>query len=117
MEHRIVTAALMSICAFDSQALYRITSVSNPGEQKAMKSLKKRSDARETVWRAMLTAANHRIAITFDEASPLFVALVACIQAKEKRLTALLAGGGSAADEILAGTAKQIVNVSKFFDH
>ena len=50
-------------------------------------------------------------------ASELFVALVQGIQAKEKRLAALLVGGGSAADEILAGTAQQVITVSKSFDH
>jgi hypothetical protein len=48
---------------------------------------------------------------------PFFVSLVDCIEAKEQRLSALLAGRGPAADEILAATAMQIVNVSNFFDH
>ena len=89
----------------------------DPGNEEAKDSLKKRREVIETTWRAMLNDACHQVAITFDVVSSLFVALVQSIRAKEKRLTALLVGGGSAADEILAGTAKQVVTVSKFFDH
>ena len=111
------SAALVRICSFDSPALYRITTVLDPGNEEAKDSLKKRREVIETIWRAMLNDAYHQVAITFDVVSSLLVALVQSIRAKEKRLTALLVGGGSAADEILAGTAKQVVTVSKFFDH
>jgi len=109
--------ALLRMCSFDSPALYRVVSVADPGDEDAKESLQKRRNAIERAWRAALITASHRIAITFDAVSAIFVKLVQGVKVKEQRLSALLAGQGSAADEILACTANQIENLVQFFDH
>ena len=58
------STALVRICSFDSPALYRITTVADPGNKEAKDSLKKRREVIETTWRAMLNDAHHRVAIT-----------------------------------------------------
>lgn len=106
---------LAKIINFDNPDLYRIQSMDDMGDATAREALRRRHEQVERAWRDILGDVQNRVALTFTTVSPLFVALLDSLVAKKDRLTLMLHGGGSPANEILRSTEEQIQNVKEFF--